>query len=190
MIFDIEWKDKYPKYSEILKILLMQPLIVKNSDYFELEDRSDTAYYDLSAFIAFTGEKYVLFKRVFESYSSYWVSYSANHEPKKFITLKALYGKCLSAYLHPVFLIYKLSEQTSKIINDVNLIIQDEIKVSLQNFCVEKDKELVEIKKHKKKKEQLRGWRRLIEKDILTKYGKRNFLICCYNECYINSLII
>jgi len=149
----------------------MLPIIFKNSDYFELKDRSNNAYYDLNCFVAFTGEKYVLFQRIFESCSSYWLYYNANEEPKRFISLKALYGKCLSAYLYPVLLSYKLSKQTSKIVNNVNLIVHDEIKISLQNFSVEKDKELVEIKKRKKVKEQLSGWRRLIEKDILTKYG-------------------
>lgn len=152
----------------------MLPLILKNSDYFDLEEKESMAYYDLNAFIAYSGKKFVLFQRVFESNSSYWLCFSADEEIKRFISLKALYSKCLTDYLHPVFLSFKLSKFTSKIINDVNLVIHDEVKKSFENFCVEKDKELAEFKKKRKVNEHMKGWRRLIEKNILFKYGMFN----------------
>lgn len=152
----------------------MIPLIFKNVDYFDILDRGNIAYYELNSFIAYTGEKYVLFQRIFDTYSSYWVFYSSNEEPKRIISLKALYGKCLFSYYYPVLLLYKLTNKTSKIINDEYLIIDDIVKTSMQNFCLEKDKELVEIKKQKKKTEHFNIWKNLIEKNILTKYGKFN----------------
>jgi len=175
-LFHLEWKEKYPNYIDIYKVLLMIPLILKNVDYFDVLDRKNIAYYELDSFIAFSGKKYVFFQRVFDSYSTYWVYYSSNEEPKRIITLKALYGKCLFFYYYPVILLYKSSNKTSKIINDENLIIDDIVKTSMQNFCEEKDKELVEIKKQKKKKEHFNMWKNLIEKDILTKYGNFHFI--------------
>ena len=150
MTFQLDWKEKYPDHIDILKVLLMIPLILKNTDYFEVENRNNIAYYDLKGFVSFSGEKYSIFLRYNENNSSFWVYYSDDEEPKRLISLKAVYGKCLFSYLYPVMLFYNLSNKNSKNIVDDNLIIYDEIKMSLQNYCVEKDKEHVETKKQKR----------------------------------------
>lgn len=138
MILKLNWTQTEPKLSEILKSILVTPLRISNSTFFNLINSKLKVNYDLQSIICYWDNQYVLFSK-FNNEDEKWILYDDN-AVIKLGGFREVIIKCLKSHFHPILLLYRQSyKDSSYLIQNSDFLQKNDLEV-FQAYADSKDK--------------------------------------------------